>query len=61
MAPAHVDKASQQLDSGEEQDHTNVCGLGGRGISQLTDDMDNADTESDIAVSSANLHGTEHN
>jgi len=61
VAPAHVDEASQQSDSGEEQDHTNVCGLEGRGISQLANDMDNADTESDIAVSSADLHGTEHN
>jgi len=60
-APAYVDEASQQLDSGEEQDHTNVCSLEGRGILQLTDDTDNADAESDIAVSSANLHGTEHN
>jgi len=61
VAPAHVDKASQQSDSGEEQDHANICGLEGRGILQLTNDTDNADAESDIAVSSADLHGTKHN
>jgi hypothetical protein len=61
VAPAHIDEDSQQSDSGGEQDHTSVCGLEGRGMSQLADDMDNADAEGDIAVSSADLHGTEQN
>ena len=60
-APAHVDEDSQQSDSGGEQSHASICGLEGRGMSQLADDMDNADTEGVIAVSSADLHGTEHN
>lgn len=60
-APAHIDEDSQQSDSDGEQDHASVCSLEGRGISQFADDTDNADTEGDIVVSSADLHGTEHN
>jgi len=47
-APAHIDEDSQQLDSGGEQDHASICSLEGRGILQLTNDMNNADAEGDI-------------
>ena len=62
-APAHLDEDGEQLDSDGEQedDHTSVCNLEDRGVSQLTSDMDDADVEDTIVVSSADLHSIEHN